>query len=321
MKQLFSTILLLLALCATQAQERIEPVPFGDFEQWTVRYIKESGILGGNTKIQYFPAPTDTLRGNRPFPYGRGGSWWSTSNAYARVAGIDKASGTVVPEKRGDGWCCRMDSRIDGITVLGIIDLKVFVAGTIFTGATNEPVTQKGANDPYSVLCVGVPFTGHPTALMLDYKAIIENSNEIYYAQATSHPKKREGHDEAEMYVLLQQRWEDADGNIHARRVGTAYERITESVYYWKNDHRIPIYWGDIRKQPFYQDYMGLNDKPFRARNSKGQVVTVVEEGYSINEPTHIIIVITSGKYQAFIGHPGNTVWVDNIRLVYNDAK
>ena len=33
--------------------ERIEPVPFGDMEQWTVRYIKESKLLGGQTKVLY----------------------------------------------------------------------------------------------------------------------------------------------------------------------------------------------------------------------------------------------------------------------------
>ena len=30
--------------------ERVEMLPFGDMEQWTVRYIKESKLLGGNTR-------------------------------------------------------------------------------------------------------------------------------------------------------------------------------------------------------------------------------------------------------------------------------
>jgi len=318
MKRFFS-LLILGATMLAQAGERIEKIPFGDFETWTVRYIKESGILGGNTKTQYFPAPTDTIWTNSVYPYGKNGNVWATSNAYAKVMGIEKASGTIYPEKRGNGYCCRMDCKVDGVTALGIINLKVFVAGSLFTGATREPVTQKEANDPYSVLDMGVPFTKHPIALMLDYKAIVENSNEITYAKATAHPKTREGHDEAEFYVFLQQRWEDEDGNIHARRVGTGYERVSKSVPEWVNNHRVKIQWGDIRKTEGYQDYMGLNSKAFKAKNSKGKMVPIQEEGYSINEPTHIIIMLTSGKYEAFVGHEGNSLWVDNIRLVYED--
>ena len=322
MKKFFFSIAWLAAALCIQAQERIEPIPFGDFETWTVRYIKESGILGGKVKTQYFPAPTDTIWTNTPYKYGQFGNWWSTSNAYAKVAGIEKASGSVRPEARTDergGICCRMDCRVDGITALGIIDLNVFVAGSIFTGATNEPVTQREAHDPYSVLDVGVPFTGHPIALMLDYKAVIENSDVITFAKAVAKPKYLKGHDEAEFYVFLQQRWEDAEGNIHARRVGTAYERVSQTVPEWENDHRIDIHWGDIRQMPGYQDYMGLNCKAFKARNSQGRMVTIQEEGYSINEPTHIIIMLTSGKYEAFVGHEGNSLWIDNIRLVYKD--
>ena len=34
-------------------------------------------------------------------------------------------------------------------------------------------------------------------------------------------------------------------------------------------------------------------------------------------EPTHIILMITSGNQGAFIGTVGNTVWVDNISFAY----
>lgn len=44
------------------AQERIEPIPFGDMEQWLVRYIKESRLLGGKTKTLYALAPTDKCK-------------------------------------------------------------------------------------------------------------------------------------------------------------------------------------------------------------------------------------------------------------------
>lgn len=318
MKKFVVSVVCLLCTLVMNA-ERIEKMPYGDFETWAVRYIKESKLLGGETKVLYAVAPTDTIRGNVPFVYGKNGNPWSVSNAYAKVAGVEKAAGTTYPEKRGNGWCCRMDSKLLSVVAFKIIDLKVAVAGTIFTGKTQEPVTMAGANDPYAVIDMGVPFTKHPIALMLDYKAIVENSNEITYAKATSRPKKGEGHDEAEFYIYLQQRWEDEEGNVYARRVGTGYERISQTVPNWVNDHRVPIRWGDISQQPGFKDYEGLNQHQFKTRNSKGKMVRIEEVGYGLNEPTHMIIMLTSGKYEAFVSHEGNTLWVDNVRLVYKD--
>ena len=316
------TIVLLPLLCLTVAawaQERIEPIPFGHLDQWAVRYIKESKILGGKTKTLYAVAPTDTLRMNAPFEYGRHGNPWSVSSAYARVSGIDKASGTVSPERRGKGFCARLDSRLDTVSALGIVDLKVIVAGSLFTGKTIEPVTNKGTSDPYSIIDMGVPFTKHPVALMLDFKSYVENSNVITYAKATSKPKNKEGHDCPQMTILLQHRWEDADGNIYARRVGTGCVRIDRTYTEWQNDFRIPIRWGDITQQPGFQDYEGLNVSAFKATNKQGKMVPINETGYGLENPTHVIIMLSSGHYEAFVGHAGNTLWVDNIRWVYDE--
>ena len=299
------------------AQERVELLPYGDMEQWAVRYIKESGIIGGKTRILYAIAPTDTIRKNAAFEYGKNGNPWTVSSAYAHVAGIDKASGSVSPAKRGTGWCCRMDSKMDSVIALGIIKKRVMVAGSIFTGITLEPITS--ADDPYGVIDMGIPFTRRPVAMMLDYKAKIEESDQIVYAKAVAKPTIQKGRDAAEMYIYLQKRWEDKDGKLHALRVGTGYERVYHSTD-WKNDHRIPIYYGDaITRQTHYKDYMGLNAHTFKARNSKKEMTLVTEEGYSNEAPTHLVIVCSSGCYEAFVGHPGNTLWVDNIRLVYND--
>ena len=41
---------LLVVVNFVSAQERIAPLKFGDMESWTVRYIKESSLLGGKTK-------------------------------------------------------------------------------------------------------------------------------------------------------------------------------------------------------------------------------------------------------------------------------
>ena len=64
------TFLPLLMLSIFACAERIEPLPFGDMEQWTVRYITESKLLGGQTKTLYCLAPTDTIRENAPYIYG-----------------------------------------------------------------------------------------------------------------------------------------------------------------------------------------------------------------------------------------------------------
>ena len=95
-----SILATLLALLPAHAQ-RFEKVPFGDFEQWTRREIRESGILGGNIRTVYVIGPEETIEGNIPYDYSR--TIWASSNAYARVAGITKASVTVEPAKGPDG--------------------------------------------------------------------------------------------------------------------------------------------------------------------------------------------------------------------------
>lgn len=297
--------------------ETIEPFPFGDMEQWTVRYIKESKLLGGKTKTLYCVAPTDTLRENTPYEYGKTGSPWSSSNAYANVIGIEKAAGTVYPEPREDGGtCCRLDVSMLDVKVMGMIDLQVIAAGTLFTGRTIEPITS--AKDPYNNIDFGVPFTKRPTALIFDYKALISEEDWVWYAKGFGKPKKQQNiHDEAEAYVYLQHRWEDEKGHVHAIRVGTGYERITKSQPAWVNDHRLPIHYGDITAEPWFEPYMGFNMN-MCTMNSKGKIVRIQEEGWDATlEPTHIVIMLTAGKCEAFVGHDGNVLWVDNVRLAY----
>ncbi len=316
MKRVSFFVFLFLSLAAV-GQERIEPVAFGDMEQWVVRYIKESRIIGGKPRVLYAIAPTDTIRKNVAFDYEKSGSPWTVSSAYARVSGVEKASGSVSPERRGNGWCCRLDNKMDSVIAIGFIKMYVMVAGTIFTGVTLEPVTS--ADDPYGVVDMGVAFTKRPVAMLLDYKAKVEESDEIVSANASKKITKKQGRDAAEMYIILQRRWEDKDGRLHAKRVATGYERVYHSTP-WKNDYRIPIYWGDaITRQSGYKDYMGLNAHVMKSRNSKGKMTLVEEEGYSEEDPTHMVIVCSSGCYEAFVGHPGNTLWVDNIRLVYKE--
>ena len=49
------------------AQHKVEMFPFGDMDQWVDRQIKESGIIGGNTKNVYEIAPTAVIQGDQVY--------------------------------------------------------------------------------------------------------------------------------------------------------------------------------------------------------------------------------------------------------------
>lgn len=297
--------------------ERVEKVPFGDFETWTVRYIKESGLIGGKTRVLYAIAPTDTIRENKIYTYGLKGNPWSMSDAYAVVSGIHKAAGTVSPERRGAGTCAHLEVKMMDVVVLGMINIHVMVAGTIFWGRTIEPVTT--AKDPYQNIDFGVPFTKCPSFLEYDFRCVISDEKWLYRATGLTAPRKIEGHDECETYLLLQRRWEDGEGHIHAERVGTAYERFSVSHPEWENNHRVPVWYGDCTHKPGYKPYMGLTHR-MRAMNSKGKIVPIEEDGWAPEgtQPTHAILMLSSGCYEAFYGKDGNSLWLDNVRLCYD---
>ena len=104
-------------------------------------------------------------------------------------------------------------------------------------------------------------------------------------------------------------------------RVGTGIERIMEDVPQWKNGHEIKIHYGDITKEPFYQEYMGLKTDPETAYytiNSKGRNVMIQEEGWAEpgTEPNHMMIHFISSCGKAFYGGVGNTLWIDNVQVV-----
>lgn len=317
MKRIF--LLLSCALCVAQcmfAQERIEPIPYGDMEQWAVRYIKESALLGGQTQTLYVLAPTDTIKGNKAFAFEN--TPWGISNAYAAPAGIDKAACTTQPERRGDGWCARCDTRLITVRALGIVDIRVMIAGTLFLGKVREPVRDAG--DPYGAIEMGIPFTKRPKALMLDYKTRVSPKNKLVKAKIFS-VKEIEGHDEPEVYVYLQKRWEE-NGKIYAKRVGTMRQRFPKTVSAWQNDVRFEIHYGDITKEPWFKPNLhdlNPNEGAFKGENSKGKMVKIEEIGWADDdeEPTHVILMLTAGCYPAWYGCPDNAFWIDNVRWVY----
>ena len=79
--------------------------------------------------------------------------------------------------------------------------------------------------------------------------------------------------------------------------------------------------YGDISSDPDFIPEMGLKngDIVYYCLNSKGRTVPIQENGWAApeEEPTHIIIWISSSCGEAFYGGLGNTLWIDNFKLIY----
>lgn len=311
--------LFLLAGCqlsTVYGQEKEVPIAFGDMNHWVVREIHESGIIGGNTKLLYELGPTDTIVGNKEYQ-NRGGSPWANSNVLAKVAGVVKTNTSVFPEKRGNGWCARLETRMESVRVLGIVDIEVVAAGSVFLGKVHEPI--KGTKNPQSMLGSGVPFTKKPKSVRFDYKAKLAPEKNRVRSTGFSRKSTVQGQDSIEVNLLLQKRWEDKDGNIYAKRVGTMVQRYIESTPDWVNNATYPVRYGNISSQPGFKHYMRIQAEERYSLNSKGKSVPIREVGWAEEgeQPTHIILQFTSSHGGAYIGSPGNTLWIDNVKLIY----
>ena len=292
---------------------------YGKFDSWSRREIKESGIIGGQTEYLYeFYGNPEEIRktGKEPFQAPEG-YLWRTNNVLAIVAGVVKTNNTVYPEKRGNGYCARIETHIEEVKALGIINMDVTCQGALLIGVLPEPITT--TKDPMSKVLYGIPFTGCPKSVKMDIKADV--CHEVIRGTGFSKLKPMGYEDHAEITVMLQKRWEDADGNIHALRVGTAIERIDKDIPEWENGHELVIGYGDITSSPGYRDYMGLKNDPetaYHAINSRGENVIIKEDGWAPagTQPTHMMIHIISSCGKAFYGGVGNTVWIDNVEVV-----
>ena len=296
--------------------ENVVPFAYGDMDNWIVREIHESGIIGGNTKWLYELGPSDTIVGNTAFRK-MGGSPWATSNVMAKVAGVVKTNTSVFPEKRGDGMCARMETRYESVKVFGLVDIEVIAAGSVFLGTVHEPI--KGTKNPQAMLQSGVPFSKKPKALRFDYK--VKAAPEKNRVRSTGFSRKSTvaGQDSLAVILLLQKRWEDEEGNVYSKRVGTMVQRYTESTPDWVNDATYPILYGNITSKPEYKPYMRIQVEERYTLNSKGKSVPIQEVGWAEpgEAPTHMVLQFTSSHGGAYIGSPGNTFWIDNVELIY----
>jgi hypothetical protein len=222
----------------------------------------------------------------------------------------------VIPEKRGDGYCARLETKIRKDNIAGF-KVDVLLAGTLFLGETVEPV--KGMKDPEKNASQGIPFTGMPKAIKFDYKYHVGKSRIV----ATTNVKPVAGEDRADFSIILQKRWEDNEGNVFATRIGGNRLFFTGSVNQWVTGATYPVYYGDPTKLPQYDPKtMGLIPSVGKVyvKNSKGAMVPLVETSWGKpgETPTHMIMYFTSSyEGMKYTGSTESVFWVDNIELIY----
>lgn len=296
----------------------LQYIRYGNFDQWLVRHVKESGVIGGDTKTLFCIAPNGTWNNNNAY-HGAGGSPWATSNVMAKVSGITKTNVSVYREARpGHGYCAKLVTHLEECKVLGIVNIKVLAAGSIYLGQTQEPITD--TKNPMAKLNAGMRFTKRPKAIVFDYKVHLSGQPNRIKRTGFGGESTVAGKDYPDCILYLQKRWEDAKGNIYAKRVGTMVHRFSANSD-WKNNASFTIHYGDIRKQSFYNSAWALTSGELTkyAKNSKGQMVPVKEVGWgNANDvPTHIVLQFDSSHGGAYVGSVGNTLWIDNVRLAY----
>jgi hypothetical protein len=230
--------------------------------------------------------------------------------------GVEIGNPCVFPEKRGDGFCCRMETNIRKIDIL-CLNLEVLVSGALFLGDMESPVTN--VKNPVRKLNHGIPFTLKPKAIQFDYKYKPgeKRINALYKTTEV------EGQDKAELCLILQKRWEDKKGNVFAKRIGGTRQFFTGTNGKWEVEKTLPICYGDITNESFYDPKtMGLIPEvhDLYVKNSKNKMVPVVETDWASTDekPTHLILYFTS-SYEGidFTGSPNSTLWIDNITFVY----
>lgn len=316
MKKVLTLLLPMLVSLQVRCQEG--QLSYSDFDSWITRSIKESVLVGGNTRTLYEVGPAGSFNGARAFT-NQGGCPWANSNVYAKVGGVVKTNVSVYPDAHAGGKCVKLYTHISKCKAIGVINISVLAAGSLFTGTLLEPIT--GSSNPMSKISVGVPFTKRPKAIKFDYKYYNNGSpnriRETGFSKTTVVP----GKDMADCLCMLQKRWEDENGNIHALRVGTMRVRFDKNTGGWVEGKEFPIHYGDITRNSYFRSYMGLftGDEAFYAINSKGKNVPIIEEGWAdaSETPTHVTVKFDSSTGGAYTGTEGNTLWIDNVKFVY----
>ena len=315
---IYVAALLASALTST-AQTKTEMIPFGDFEHWVRRTIRESVVIGGHEKVLYEVGPEKNIEGKDNVAYhNMGGSPWATSNVYAKVSGVTKGSNAVYPANRtATDRCAKLCTQMERVKVLGLINMDVMVAGSMFLGEMLEPVTS--TKDPYSKMEMGMPYARRPKALVMDYSVDMPQTDTRVKSTGFGGKKVLPGRDEAVVFIMLQRRWEDANGQIHARRVATGGEKFTRGTA-WQSGHKVPLVYGDISSDKSLSWLPLRNgENAYYAHNSKGKLVKIQEEGWDSPDatPTHAIVMFSAGNGEPYVGTEGLTLYVDNVGFAF----
>ena len=222
----FIIIAAAMALMAGQqaTAQKVVPIKYGNMDHWVTRVIKESGIIGGQTKHVYEIGPTQTINGAKAYT-NLGGSPWGSSNVYAKVMGVVKTSNAVFPDTHGSGKCAKLTTTLEHVKAVGIINMDVLVSGSIFLGQMMEPLSS--TKNPYSKMEMGIPYTQRPKYLQFDYK-LNAPAGDRTYSSGFGAKKTIRGRDYAEVFIILQRRWEDSKGHLHAERVGHTSRWLSE---------------------------------------------------------------------------------------------
>ena len=223
----------------------------------------------------------------------------------------------MYPEPRGEGYCARIETHIEEVKALGIVNMDVVCQGAFVVGVLPEPI--KDTKSPMAKVFYGVPYDGMPKALRFDYKADVGHT--AVRGTGFSKLKVLDYPDSAELTFMLQKRWEDEEGRIHALRVATGIERFYENQSEWVNGHEVVLKYGDITGDSDYEPYMGLKtdlETAYHALNSKGENVIVEEDGWAEpgTVPNFMILNFISSCGKALYGGVGNTLWIDNVEIV-----
>lgn len=299
----------------TSFVDNLGQLKYSSLDYWYSRKVKESSLLSGKTVDLYEVGKVDDKSDFYDTTLKDENSPWCTTNIYSKMV-LDIGNTRVFPEKRGNGYCCRLETGIRKDNILGF-KVEVLIAGTLFLGEMIEPV--KGLKDPLKNVNQGVPFSWKPKAVKFDYKYNVGEKR----VNATTNVKNVEGTDKAEFCVILQKRWEDKNGNVFATRIGGARQFFTGSVDQWINGAMFPVTYGDATHLKEYDEKtMGLipGVSEVYVKNSQNNMVSLVETGWGKPDdiPTHMILYFTS-SYRGvdYTGSPETVFWVDNIELVY----
>lgn len=288
---------------------------YSSLDNWYARQLKESVILSGETIELYGVGKVGPNADLTDMKLKDPASPWGTTNIFAKMV-LDVGNTRVIPEKRGNGYCARLETKIRKDNIAGF-KVDILLAGTLFLGETIEPV--KGMKEPEKSASQGIPFTGMPKAVKFDYKHRIGKNR----VMATTNVKAVAGEDKADFSILLQKRWEDEKGNVFATRIGGNRLFFTGTVNEWVNGATFPVYYGDSTRQPQYDPKtMGLIPSVGKVyvKNSKGAMVPLVETGWGKpgEKPTHLIMYFTSSyEGMLYTGSTESVFWVDNIELIY----